>query len=218
MDKSLPIRCPPVQYPCPSCTGELIWNTVKLDLVHTRLFTNGHLSKNQNHWVCWPCPSSAILENTVSRNHGLGLALSRGLNKECVRFEVFAAVTMKNGVFWHITPCDLVRTDVSEELSASIIRVIRIGELGTTLAVTSNRSTLRRNTICRFLQEPYGVISQKTPFFNKECVSFLSTEDGNRPSFRSVVISSYLEIRTMDKVHKPSDSECYTPSSESFIF
>jgi hypothetical protein len=37
----------------------------------------------------------------------------------------------------------LVRTDVSEELSASIIRVTRIGELGTTLAVTSNRLTLR---------------------------------------------------------------------------
>jgi hypothetical protein len=33
----------------------------------------------------------------------------------------------------------LVRTDVSEELSASIIRVTRIGELGTTLAVTNNR-------------------------------------------------------------------------------
>jgi hypothetical protein len=33
----------------------------------------------------------------------------------------------------------LVRTDVSEELSASIIRVTTIGELGTTLAVTSNR-------------------------------------------------------------------------------
>jgi hypothetical protein len=41
----------------------------------------------------------------------------------------------------------LVRTDVSEELSASI-RVTRIGELGTTLAVTSNRCTLRRNTKC----------------------------------------------------------------------
>jgi hypothetical protein len=39
----------------------------------------------------------------------------------------------------------LVRTDVSEELSASFIRV-RIGELGTTLAVTSNRHTLQRNT------------------------------------------------------------------------
>jgi hypothetical protein len=41
----------------------------------------------------------------------------------------------------------LVRTDVSEELSASIIRVARIGELGTTLAATSNRRTLRRNTM-----------------------------------------------------------------------
>jgi hypothetical protein len=41
----------------------------------------------------------------------------------------------------------LVRTDVSEELSASIIRVTRIGELGTS-AVTSNRRTLRRNTKC----------------------------------------------------------------------
>jgi hypothetical protein len=42
----------------------------------------------------------------------------------------------------------LVRTDVSEEISASFIRVARIGELGTTLAVTSNRSTLRRNIGC----------------------------------------------------------------------
>jgi hypothetical protein len=33
----------------------------------------------------------------------------------------------------------LVRTDVSEELSASFIRVTKIGELGTTLAVTNNR-------------------------------------------------------------------------------
>jgi hypothetical protein len=40
----------------------------------------------------------------------------------------------------------LVRTDVSEELSASFIRVT-IGELKTTLAVTSNRRTLRRDTV-----------------------------------------------------------------------
>jgi hypothetical protein len=40
----------------------------------------------------------------------------------------------------------LVRSDVWEELSSSFIRVTRIGELGTTLAVTSNRRTLRRNT------------------------------------------------------------------------
>jgi hypothetical protein len=40
----------------------------------------------------------------------------------------------------------LVRTDVSQERSASFISVIRIGELVTTLAVASNRSTLRRIT------------------------------------------------------------------------
>jgi hypothetical protein len=36
----------------------------------------------------------------------------------------------------------LVRTDVSEELSASFIRMTRFGELETKLAVTSNRRTL----------------------------------------------------------------------------
>jgi hypothetical protein len=35
-----------------------------------------------------------------------------------------------------------VRTDVSEELRASIFRVTRIGELGSTLAVTSNRRSV----------------------------------------------------------------------------
>jgi hypothetical protein len=37
----------------------------------------------------------------------------------------------------------LVRADVSEEPIASFIRVTRIGELGTKLAVTSNRLALR---------------------------------------------------------------------------
>jgi hypothetical protein len=39
----------------------------------------------------------------------------------------------------------LVRAEVSEELTPSFIRVTRIGELGTTLDLTSNRRTLRRN-------------------------------------------------------------------------
>jgi hypothetical protein len=51
----------------------------------------------------------------------------------------------------------LVRTDVSEEPSASFIRVTRIGELGTTLAATSNRRT--RASVAS------NVTSQKTPFF-----------------------------------------------------
>jgi hypothetical protein len=40
----------------------------------------------------------------------------------------------------------LVRIEVSEELSASFIRVSIIDELGMTLAVASNRRTLGRNT------------------------------------------------------------------------
>jgi hypothetical protein len=43
----------------------------------------------------------------------------------------------------------LVKTDISEELCVSFIRVTRIGDLGTTLAVTSNRRMLRRNTLLR---------------------------------------------------------------------
>jgi hypothetical protein len=49
----------------------------------------------------------------------------------CVRFEVFTAVTMKNAVFWDVTPCTHVRTDVSMEPSASVIKATRISELGT---------------------------------------------------------------------------------------
>jgi hypothetical protein len=70
----------------------------------------------------------------------------------------------------------LVRTDVSEERSVSIISATEMGEPGTTLAVTSNRRTLRRNRCSqiarylppwwcgrnvppkrRFLREPQGV-------------------------------------------------------------
>jgi hypothetical protein len=48
---------------------------------------------------------------------------------------------MKNGMLPRVA---IVRTDVSKERIASIMRVTRIGKLGTTLEVTSNRSTLRR--------------------------------------------------------------------------
>jgi hypothetical protein len=40
------------------------------------------------------------------------------------------------------TPAVLVKADVSEERIASDISVTRIGELGTTLAVTNNRRKL----------------------------------------------------------------------------
>jgi hypothetical protein len=46
---------------------------------------------------------------------------------------------VSSGMLLHVA---LVRTDVLEEPSASFIRVTRIGELGKTLAGTSNRRTL----------------------------------------------------------------------------
>jgi hypothetical protein len=81
----------------------------------------------------------------------------------------------------------LVRTDVSEELSASFIRVSRIGELGSRLAITRNTTvflvtasvvpsspildTLMKERKVppklRFLQEPHGVTSQKTQFYTQ---------------------------------------------------
>jgi hypothetical protein len=58
------------------------------------------------------------------------------------------AVTMMNGVSWDVTPCGSCNNRHPEELSASFIRVTRIGELGTTLALTSNRSTLGISSQC----------------------------------------------------------------------
>jgi ABC-type molybdate transport system permease subunit len=49
----------------------------------------------------------------------------------------------------------LVRTDVWEEFSACFIRVTRIGELGTTLAVTSNRRT---HQVLVFLRRVRGLL------------------------------------------------------------
>jgi hypothetical protein len=43
---------------------------------------------------------------------------------------------------WMLRRVALLSTDVSEELGASFIRVKRIGELGTTLAVTTIRRRL----------------------------------------------------------------------------
>jgi hypothetical protein len=68
---------------------------------------------------------------------------------------------VSSGTLHHVV---LVRTDVSDELSASFIRVTRIGELGTTLAVTSNRRTLRRNT-------KWEMPSLLTWYFFAACVS-----------------------------------------------
>jgi hypothetical protein len=92
-----------------------------------------------------------------------------------------------SGMLRRVAP---VRTDDSEELGASIVRVTRIGDLGRRLAVTmvflrgvrrllvTSRvvpsspilATLMKEALSSsetsvFYKEPHDVISQKTPFF-----------------------------------------------------
>jgi hypothetical protein len=71
-----------------------------------------------------------------------------------------------SGITRRVAP---VRSDVSDEHIASIIRVTIIGELGATLAVTSNRSTLFHPKL-RSLGEPHSVIFLKTAFI---CLMFV---------------------------------------------
>jgi hypothetical protein len=60
-------------------------------------------------------------------------------DRKKIEFNIDISRTASSGMLRRIA---LMRTDISEEISASIIRVTRIGELGTTLAVTNNRRTL----------------------------------------------------------------------------
>jgi hypothetical protein len=78
----------------------------------------------------------------------------------------------------------LVGTEVSEELSASIIRVTKIGEVGT-LAVTSNPRKLRRNT-----QSPKALSSSKTSVLTTATRRNIS-EDGILHSHRRENLKSY---------------------------
>jgi hypothetical protein len=74
---------------------------------------------------------------TQSHNHDRHECHNTGNVGNSVRYEVFMVVTMKNSIFWDVTNVALVRTDVLREHITSILRVPRIGEVGT-LAVTSN--------------------------------------------------------------------------------
>jgi hypothetical protein len=55
--------------------------------------------------------------------------------------EIPSSCYLKNGIFWDVTPCGSCKNRRFGDLSASFIRVARIGELGTTFVF---RRSVRR--------------------------------------------------------------------------
>jgi hypothetical protein len=86
----------------------------------------------------------------------------------------------------------LVRTDVSEELSASIIMTTIIGRLETVLAVTGNRSTLRKFTNS-FQPDDVGDASSETSVHTRATLRLIIENDIFH-SHRRENLKSYIAL------------------------
>jgi hypothetical protein len=140
-----------------------------------------------------------------------------------VRFEVFTAVTMKNGVFLDLRRVTLVITDVSEEISASFILVTRIGELRTTLAVTS--SVLRLLVTANVVpSSPILVTMMKEALISSETSVLTRVTRRNIPEdvilrwmYRSTYSLPRLWLQKSDQPDAPLALLLRTPPPENII-
>jgi hypothetical protein len=105
---------------------------------------------------------------------------------------------MKNVVFSDVMSCRSWKTDVLEESMASIIRMKRISELGTTLAVTSNWSTVvvMKNSLgCKLMLFGKCLVFQRNILF-KSSVSKRSQARSSSFYFCEVYCIQWLRCGT----------------------
>jgi hypothetical protein len=101
----------------------------------------------------------------------------------------------------------LIRTDVLEELSASFIRVTRIGELGTMLALTSNRHMLVfHRYVCRLLVRASVIPSSSIVTLMKEALSSSETSVLTRATRCNIPGDTILHS------HRRENLKSYIPS------
>jgi hypothetical protein len=101
---------------------------------------DGRVAPGQVYWILTcECASFLGVGEAEECRNAQRLALGFSTSSEQSAIAPHVTQILSSGMLRRLA---LVRSDVSEELNASIIRVTRIGELGTMLTVTSNRRTL----------------------------------------------------------------------------